>query len=205
MILSLLFSLVAGATHSPPPKVDPPRAFDVKGISPGISFADWTQQIGDAQYTCLPLSESPGHTVKSCSMKGEPKCIQSLGKSFCHDVPKYDSFAGQEVILRYKFHDDSLWQIEIIGIFPQAFDQVVATMETKYGKAVVTKSDIQNRMGAHFEDGSAVWTGSNGIILFKKYTDRLDEPSRLTVYSSDGWRDVEATLQQKSEKAKNDM
>jgi hypothetical protein len=205
-VLSLMLTLVVTATHSPaPPKVEPLRAFDVKGISPGIIFSEWLQKIGDVKYQCQSLSESPGHTVKTCSLTDEPKCTVIGAKSFCHDPPKFDTFAGNQVLFAYKFFDDSLWQIEIRGISPASFDDVVATMETKYGKATITKTDIQNRMGAHFEDGSAVWTGSNGIILYKKYADKLDLPSRLTVYSTDGWNAVKATVQQNSDKAKNDM
>lgn len=206
IFLPIFISIASSASHAPaPPKIEPPRAFDVKGVSPGVSFAEWLEKISDAKYKCVVLDESPGHTVKSCGMTGEPNCSMIGAKSFCLDEPKFDTFAGQQVVFEYKFHDDMLWEIDIHGIIPNAFESVVSTMETKYGKATVSKSDIQNRMGAHFEDESAIWTGANGIILYKKYSDKLDLPSKLTVYSSDGWKAIEATVQQNSERAKNDM
>lgn len=210
-LLCCVFSIVVGAAEIRPPNKDKRaqaislKNLDVKGVALGSTSAEWQQVIGDAKFTCKPpVSSTPGIT-KDCHLDGEEKCYNIGTYSTCNPTVKYDTFAGREVTFSYRFHDDELWRIEVWGIMPESFDAVLETMQTKYGKANVTTSDIQNRMGAHFQDATASWIAANGVVVFTKYGAQLDDPSSLIFYSTNGWKAAEAAAQDKTKAAERDM
>jgi hypothetical protein len=184
----------------------PPQHWDVKGAVLGSKFEDLQHQVqGDLD--CHNVTSGLDFEFgidQRCTVKGEQKCTLIGSKNFCHDTTKYDTFAGQSIHILYGLHEGSLWQIELIGISPPAFDSVVATMESKYGKATIAKSDIQNRMGAHFEQGVAYWQALDHIAYIK-YRERLDAPSDLTFFSADAWEQRERINKSVTESAKSDM
>jgi len=208
LLLPAVCASAAAKKSAPPPPQAPPvlQHWDVKGATLGGRWDDVRAQLtGDV--TCNATGkDSADQKVgidQTCSST-ERKCNKIGAQEFCHNAPKGDTFAGQSVLLSYGLHDGVVWKINVLGISPAAFDSVVATMESKYGKPVLVKSDIQNPMGAHFEDGLATWHGLD-TILYKKYQDRLDAYSRLEFFCAEAWAQREDAIKNVHEAAKSDM
>lgn len=103
------------------------------------------------------------------------------------------------------FHDSTLWQIDVNELYPPSFDDVIAAMQTKYGKTKIVRSEISNKMGAKFEDAAAIWEFDNGKIMYKKYSSQLNLPSSLSFLSADAWKAYEEFSESKQKNAKDDM
>ncbi len=164
--------------------------WDVKGAVLGSTFDELRNQVQVALY-CYDVTSGADFKIGI-----DEECHETNFKVY--------TFAGQETHIFYGLHQGILWKIKLSNIRPNAFDSVVATMESKYGKANVVKSDIQNRMGAHFTQAIASWVGLDHIE-YKKYADTLDKPSTLYFYSSDAWEQHKRVLQALKESAKGDM
>jgi len=193
--------------QAPTPPPPPPRShWDVKGVVLGSPYDAFTQQV-QGELECNAVTTGSDFDIgvdKHCHVKGERKCNTIGNQQFCHDTEKIDTFAGVEAYITYGLHDGVVWTINLSGIRPPAFDIVESTMETKYGKPVLSRTDIQNKMGAHFEQAIALWNGLDHIV-YEKYTERLDYPSKLTFYSADAWAKRESLVDSKRAAAKQDM
>lgn len=197
-----------GKKHATPAPAPPPAThFDVKGVALGSPFETLGQQAG-GELACNAVSDTSTDKVigveQHCHVKGERKCSYIGNKQFCNDTERVDTFAGVETYITYGIHQGVVWTIELAGIRPPAFDIVEPAMESKYGKPVLSRSSIQNRMGAKFEQAIALWNGLDKIV-YEKYTERLDYPSKLIFYSADAWAQRERVLQTKDAAAKQDM
>jgi hypothetical protein len=197
-----------GKKHAEPaPPAPPATHFDVKGVALGSAFETLGQQTG-GELSCSVVtatsSEAAVGVEQFCHVKGERKCNTIGAQQFCHDTERIDTFAGVETYITYGIHQSVVWTIQLAGIRPPAFDSVESTMESKYGKPLLTRAPIQNRMGATFEQALAQWDSLDHIV-YEKYTERLDYPSKLTFYSSDAWAERARVLETKHAAAKQDM
>lgn len=174
------------------------NAFDVKGVSFGISVEELRQHFG-SELKCnnwgadAHFGRGTGLIDSVCGIANP----SGLGLA-------RETFAGRSVIINYEFHREKLWEIEIYGLSPEIYESVLDAMQSKYGKPVVNRTKIQNRMGAIFDNAVATWRNGD-VIVYSKYTNKLDEPSSLEFFSEEAWLEITSALHQKQQSARNDM
>jgi len=66
--------------------------------------------------------------------------------------------------------------ITYVAVYKFNFEMALNSLENKFGKSKITKSIIQNRFGAEFEQVEATWRDGNIILSLKKHGGKVDEP-----------------------------
>jgi hypothetical protein len=173
----------------------------VKGVPLGSSFDSLKAKFGN-QVRCFnpsaDLKMNPyydgGYIDQECTLS-EPSSGRSIE----------DTFAGHQVGMTYEFHQQSLEHILVYRLSPDVYNSVLETMESKYGKPLMTSSMLQNAMGASFENKIAIWKPSGGIIVYQRYVDGFNRPSMLDFYTVPAWDAKQRFAKDRSEAAKKDM
>src|SRR5215471_924305 len=66
-----------------------------------------------------------------------------------------------------------------LSLSPNAFEIIAPLLTEKFGAPTKTeRGEVQNRMGAKFDQTSMLWRGENGVeVIYQKYTGSLDSSS----------------------------
>lgn len=176
------------------------QSFDVKGIQLGSSLDELKAHFGD-ELKCGATTTDPAFRTAEANLAEQICSLKNPNSRF---GAKAESFAGVPTSIYYWIHGDKVALISFAELKPDQFDSVVATMETKYGKAQIETSTVHNRLGAAFENKVATWRGSD-VIVYEKLGSRLDSASRLHFYSHDCWAELERQGAAKKAAAQNDM
>lgn len=131
----------------------PSQALEIKGIS--------VNEKADCE-RIRQLELRPGTFAKSC---------ESLVPMWMHQV----AFLRGEATLGVKQQGDGVVTAVLVSHFD--FDEALEAFTLKYGKPKLSVSTIQNRMGAKFEQVSAVWEDETSILMLKRHGAKIDEPS----------------------------
>jgi hypothetical protein len=100
---------------------------------------------------------------------GDQICGLSTGES--------ETIAGVPVkTMVLSIYDGKLHAI-IINFDPDGFDQVVDGLKEKYGESNPMNEQIQNRMGATFENSTFSWRRADATLKATKYSASLDQSS----------------------------
>jgi len=84
--------------------------------------------------------------------------------------------------IKAKFTDDGLQ--EVCGTFYESgFSTVVDALKEKYGPGDTTKSVLQNRMGAQFDQLGIIWSSPDAVLTIIRYFGGSLEKSRVCLLS----------------------
>ncbi|MBS0556222.1 MAG: hypothetical protein JSR27_02280 [Proteobacteria bacterium] len=172
------------------------QAYDVKGVKLGTSLADLKAQVSHP-LDCSKLDKNSS----SAKIELLDEACRPTGKNPL--VWAQDSFAGYPANLLYFLHKGMLWKVRIF-LPASSFDDVVATLTTKFGVPIITHSEWKNAMGATLDNPTAAWQNGD-VIVYKKYQQQLDLGSDLSFYSSEAWQAISTNLKAKTEAASQDL
>ncbi len=92
-----------------------------------------------------------------------------------------------------------------ITIDPANFERILAMLSEKYGKPTSFKPEsIQNRMGATFENATAIWSMPNGKLRIEKYAERIDE-GFVDIVSTEHFAEFTRRSAEKRKQGKSDL
>lgn len=168
--------------------------FDVKGVPLGVTEAQANELVGDLKCTDVP------ERFQRVTLTGRSCTSESSGHSF----------AGIDAAVQYWMDGQGRVAGVTVGvILPSQFEDLLAAMQTKYGKPQIEKSTLANRMGARFENVMAHWKSPGGDhIVLERYNTLLDDPlsaGQLRFYSAELWQRRVAGAASRREDAKRDM
>jgi hypothetical protein len=66
--------------------------------------------------------------------------------------------------------------ITSVAVYKFNFEKALNSLKNKFGKPKITRSVIQNRFSAEFEQVEATWHEENIILSLKKHGGKVDEP-----------------------------
>jgi hypothetical protein len=95
---------------------------------------------------------------------------KNMMPTWYHEISFLDSKAEMTV------SQNSSGMITTIAVYKFNFEKALNSLENKFGKSEITKSIIQNRFGAEFEQVEATWRDGNIILSLKKHGGKVDEP-----------------------------
>jgi hypothetical protein len=85
------------------------------------------------------------------------------------------------------FYSEKLHTI-YITVASKHFDKVVAALQEKYGNVVPQTEDVQNRMGATFNNETYTWRRSDQMLRAEKYASNISS-SRVTFQTDAGFEE----------------
>jgi len=153
-------------------------AFAANGVSLGMTQADVQAKFGD-KITCTSRAVTDTDPAQAT-------CVSSV---FAQKKQLSDTFAGQKTVIRYHILDGRVARISFLGFPSLAFDAIVRTMESSYGKASVVNKEIGVVVKGKLVDSTATWhNGSGDSIVFDKYSPGNIDRSYLNFYSDAWWK-----------------
>jgi len=149
--------------------------FDVGGVHLGMTQAEVQGVFGD-KIQCSERSPSDK----------DPSQATCVSTTFARNKTLSDTFAGQKTVIRYHVLDGRVARISFLGLPSMAFDHIVKTMETTYGKATVASRDVHVGIkSSEMVNKRATWHNDAGDqIVFDKYTAGNLDRAYLNFYST---------------------
>jgi hypothetical protein len=94
----------------------------------------------------------------------------------------------------------------VVLLFPSAnFYQIKTAFVERYGEPTERRTqEIQNRMGARFENELLEWKGEKVLIDLRRYSSRVTE-SNATIRTVEGWRARLERFREKAKEGKKDL
>jgi hypothetical protein len=167
ILIYLLFPLAASAVQ-----------IEIKGVALGASEAEVKQRF--------PWAECEDNKHPDTVPRGDRNCLaRSYDYILDKGKEKWESTFGGAYVkyFAFDFYAGKLHRVTI-GLHPNWFDDVIETLTTKYGKPKdVSKSTMQNRMGATFINQIYTWRFGDDTIHAQRYGRDLD--SSFIEYSTD--------------------
>lgn len=155
-----LFADTSGAASAP---------IDIKGVTLGMSRAQVRTTIG-GEWVCYADGLPPSYRAKH---KDDP---DECGHPLARQGHARDSYAGIGASIGYFFQGDTLVKISVGDIVPGDFDTVHAALVSKFGKPDDSKrSEVNNRMGAKFDDVVSSWSAGDARLVFEKRCGAVDQ------------------------------
>ena len=123
-----------------------------------------------------------------CSLSREIKCLSlpQDQRGACEEsVKRAETYGGYPVkSIVARFYDGMGLGAARIIYNPNDFEKILVLLTEKYSKPSSFKTEnIQNRMGAIFENAVAEWEIKTGKIRLEKYSAKVDEGT-LVIHSS---------------------
>ena len=147
--------------------------FEVSGVQLGMTQPQVEAARGD-KIECA--ARAPSDT--------DPSQMTCVSAEFAKSKALSDTFAGQKTVIRYHLLDGHVARISFLGLPSLAFDQIVKTMETTYGKAEV-ESKVVRFMKSELVNKRAAWRNDAGdAIVFDKFSPGNLDRSYLNFYAN---------------------
>ena len=163
----LLLGLVASASAEA-------AGYEVNGVRLGMTQEQVQALFGD-KIECA--ARKPTDT--------DPSQVSCVSTAFAKNKVLTDTFAGQKTVIWYNLLDGQVARITFLGFPSLAFDDMVRSMESKYGKANVVSDDVRVSVRAELVSKHATWTGEGGeLIYFQKYSPGNLDRSYLNFYGA---------------------
>lgn len=103
---------------------------------------------------------------------------KNLKSTWYHEISFLESKAEMNIT------QNSSGIVTSVAVYKFNFDKALNSFENKLGKPKITKSVIQNRFGAEFEQIEATWHDGNIILSLKKHSGKVNE-SVLILYGQE--------------------
>jgi len=114
-----------------------------------------------------------------------------------------ETIAGIPVESLMLFFTEAKLQTIYITFASKEFDTVVAALQEKYGKVTPLTDEVQNRMGATFNNETYSWRKSDQVLKAEKYGSKITT-SRVTFQTDAGFDEFARRLEaQKKANAKD--
>lgn len=164
----------------------------IKGISPGMTKVELN-------------TAHPGFGDKCTEWRREPgkvRCIYSpQSRHEGGTIPSLDRIGGVAPTLWLASMRDGRLSSISVSVRAADFDRLYDALKERFGPPMtVQESEVQNRMGAKFDNVEAAWRASGNVLLITKRTGRI-ETSRLEIEAAAEW---DASKRERKARAKKD-
>lgn len=154
---------------APKPK---PRMFSLKGIVPGMTLAELRtalkRELKDPELELKQTVSAPQRSEYDLydSLHPEPSFrTTTFANVYCRPVFRFVKAADGKM---------RLYTMQAM-FYSEDWDQMREALVAKFGQPTSSGSEsVQNRMGAQFENDSALWESDASSLLIEKYYGDLD-------------------------------
>lgn len=177
----------------------PSFALDLKGLEPDMPLAEAARIIDNPEFIgkCSP---SPNHPSRlSCYYAS-----RYAGKTMPR-VAMFDTLAARPVETWMVVHNGDKLDSILVYMKSMNYDHVIAALTEKWGMPTkVEQSEIQNRMGAKFDQSLVEWAQGEHLLRVRKRASKVDEMS-LLLTSKRAAQEAELESKDQAKKAGKDL